>query len=56
LFDKVAFELGEKPFTVEWDGKSRKMLSVECNGKPLEGLFVDHESLKQGATIKVLTE
>ena len=56
LFDKVTFELGEKPFTVEWDGKSRKMLSVECNGKPLEGLFVDHQSLKQGATIKVLTE
>jgi predicted alpha-1,2-mannosidase len=56
LFDKVTFELGEKPFTVIREGESRVMKAVECNGKPLEGLFVDHASLAEGAVLKVMTE
>ena len=56
LFDKVTFELGEKPFTIIREGESRTMKNVECNGKPLERLFVDHASLAAGAELKVMTE
>ena len=56
LFDKVSFELGEKPFTIIRKGKSRNLKSVECNGKPLEDIFVDHSALVDGAVLKVITE
>ena len=56
LFDKVTFEMGEKPFTIIREGQSRIMKAVECNGKPLEGLFVDHTSLASGAQLHIITE
>lgn len=56
LFDKVTFELGEKPFTIIREGESRTMSAVECNGKPLEGLFVDHSFLASGGELKIITD
>lgn len=56
LFDKVTFELGEKPFTIVRSGNSRTMTSVKCNGKPLEGLFVDHSFLTSGGELKIMTD
>ena len=56
LFDKVTFELGTKPFTIVREGASRKMKAVECNGKPIDGLFVDHSDLASGCELKVITE
>ena len=56
LFDKVTFELGEKPFTIIREGESRTMAAVECNGKPLEGLFVDHSFLASGGELKIITD
>ncbi len=56
LFDKLSFKLGEKPFTIIREGDGRLMKSVDCNGKPLEGLFVDHASLVSGAEVKIYTE
>lgn len=56
LFDKVTFELGVKPFTIIREGDSRTMKAVECNGTPLEGLFVDHSFLASGGELRVITE
>ena len=56
LFDKVPFELGVKPFTIIREGDSRTMKAVECNGTPLEGLFVDHSFLASGGELRVITE
>ena len=56
LFDKVTFELGTKPFTIVREGASRKMKAVECNGKPIDGLFVGHSALASGCELKVITE
>ena len=56
LFDKVTFEMGDKPFTIIREGQSRTMKTVECNGKPLDGLFVDHASLAAGAELRIITE
>ena len=56
LFDKVTFELGEKPFTVRVEGNSRVMESVECNGEKIDGLFIDHDALAEGAEIVVRTK
>lgn len=56
LFDKVTFHLGEQPLTIIREGESRVLKSVECNGRPLDGLFVDHASLAAGAQLKVITE
>lgn len=56
LFDKVTFRIGEKPLTIIREGESRTLKSVECNGKPIEGLFVDHASLAAGAQLKIVTE
>ena len=56
LFDKITFELGEKPFTIVREGESRVLKAIECDGKPLDGLFVDHASLVAGAKLKIVTE
>lgn len=56
LFDKVVFKLGEGSFTILREGESRNLKSVECNGKPLDGHFVDHSELLEGAVLKVITE
>lgn len=56
LFDKITFELGEKPFTIVREGESRVLKTIECDGKPLDGLFVDHASLVAGAKLKIVTE
>jgi putative alpha-1,2-mannosidase len=56
LFDKVVFKLGEGSFTILREGESRNLKSVECNGKPLDGHFVDHSELLEGAVLIVITE
>lgn len=55
IFDKTRFYLGNGAFTIVKSGNGRKMLSVSYDGKPLDGLFVSHEDLLKGKTLKVET-
>jgi putative alpha-1,2-mannosidase len=56
LFDKVTFDLGTKAFTIVREGESREIKTIECNGSPLRGLFVDHSFLASGGELKIVTK
>lgn len=55
LFDRVTFKLGERPFTIRREGTGREMTGFSVDGKPVEGLFVNHDDLAQGKTLVIET-
>lgn len=54
-FDKVAFKLGDKTFTILKKGKGRKISSILYGGKKLDGYFISHEELKKGNELVITT-
>lgn len=56
LFDKVTFDLHGKDFTIRREGKGRRIASITCDGKPIEGYFVEHRDLAAGGTLVITTE
>ncbi len=55
LFDKVAFTLDNKKFTIRKEGKGNKIEKITYDGKTIPGYFITHDLLEQGKelTIKV---
>ncbi len=51
LFDSCRFYLGKHPFIIKRQGTGHIINRISCNGRPLTGYTIDHETLKQGATL-----
>ena len=56
LFDKVIFTMGEKPFTIMKKGDGIKIKEITVGGKSLEGYFISHGSLAEGADIEIVLQ
>ncbi|MDR1406713.1 MAG: GH92 family glycosyl hydrolase [Tannerella sp.] len=56
-FDRVTFTLGDNTrFTITKNGSGKKITRITCNGEPLDGWFVPHARLKEGAALEISTE
>ena len=56
LFDKVAFTLGDKTFTILKKNKGKKISSIMYGGKKLDGYFITHDELKKGSELVITTQ
>lgn len=55
LFDKVTFQLGKQPFTIDKKGNGTKIEKILVNGQPLDGYFINHTPLTTGSRIEIHT-
>ena len=56
LFDKITFQLGEKPFTITKTGNGTKIKEVKVGDAILDGYFLDHADLAAGKDVTIVTE
>lgn len=57
LFDKITFDTPARRFVIEKRGSGRKIVSITCSGKRLNGYFLPDNALrKQNLTIRILTK
>lgn len=56
LFDKVIFNLNDRPFTIIKKGNGRKITNITYNGKKINGYFITHDLLKEGKELIINTE
>ncbi|MCD7970982.1 MAG: GH92 family glycosyl hydrolase [Alistipes sp.] len=58
LFEKVKFRLDQngKLFTVLRKGTGQKIVSIEYDGKPIDGYFISHDELLKGKELVITVE
>lgn len=57
LFDKIDFKLNDKTgFTIQKEGKGKKISKISYGERQLDGYFVSHDELKAGKTLTIMTE
>ena len=56
LFDKITFQLGEKPFTITKTGNGTNIKEVKVGDAILDGYFLDHADLAAGKDVTIVTE
>lgn len=54
LFDKVAFELDGKDFTVIRKGSGKKIKEITYGGEKVNGYFISHDRLKEGKELVIV--
>lgn len=54
LFDKVAFELDGKDFTVIRKGSGEKIKEITYGGEKVNGYFISHDRLKEGKELVIV--
>lgn len=55
LFDKVTFNLGDKPFTIVKKNAGKKIESITYDNKKIEGYFIPHQELLKGKKLVITT-
>lgn len=56
LFDKVAFTLGDKSFSIEKKNSGKKIESITYGGRKLDGYFIPHSELAKGKKLVITTK
>ncbi|GAB3020091.1 GH92 family glycosyl hydrolase [Niabella terrae] len=56
LFDQVDFDLNGKKFTIRKTGTGPRIAEIRYGGKKLSGFRIEHEQLKQGRELLIITE
>lgn len=56
LFEKVAFNLDGKDFTITRKGAGEKIKDIMYGGKVLDGYFISHNQLKEGKELIITTD
>ncbi|WP_442845746.1 GH92 family glycosyl hydrolase [Leeuwenhoekiella sp. H156] len=55
IFDTVKWNLGNTSFSIEKEGTSRELKSINFNGNEVSGYFITQEQLSKGGTLKLKT-
>ncbi|MDR1918098.1 MAG: GH92 family glycosyl hydrolase [Tannerellaceae bacterium] len=56
IFDKVVFNMNDKPFTISKINKGRKISKITYNGQKIKGYFISHDDLRKGKVLEITTE
>ncbi|MBK1883972.1 GH92 family glycosyl hydrolase [Luteolibacter pohnpeiensis] len=57
IFDQVDWNVGgEKPVTIQAEGKSRKLKEIDFNGKTVDGYFLPYADFAKGGKLQLKTE
>ena len=52
LFDRTDVTLGDgRSWTIRREGEGRRIESITCGGRPVEGWFVGHDALGDGELV-----
>lgn len=56
VFDKVEFTMGDNTFTISKKGTGRKLAGISCDGRRIDGYFIQHDELKKGKELIIETK
>jgi putative alpha-1,2-mannosidase len=56
LFDKVEFRLGDKTFNIIKKNSGKKIESITCDNKQIDGYFIPHSELAKGKKMVITTK